>query len=257
MLGQFSTRKDDAHASGEAHDSLTRKDQDRATTKSSSNHGAPTSFFLATEDMLSKSQRDSSTQGVDSTFGIRSISDPVDNSKQDTRLEQESTEISSHPAEEDHARRRSTLRADPKSRDPSTDGPTTYGKDNGTESPSFGFPRLSSALPSVSSFSQDSQGVARSLPSSPKSTSSRSGRPVDEDSVSDGGSQAIASSEDEAEADQARGVVESAPQLIMPSIQMPSRRPFTDRGKETSRVKILIAGDSGKSDSRTLEALRD
>lgn len=37
----------------------------------------------------------------------------------------------------------------------------------------------------------------------------------------------------------------SAPQLIMPTIRMPSRRPFTDRGKGISRLKILIAGDSG------------
>ncbi|RPA74705.1 hypothetical protein BJ508DRAFT_30286 [Ascobolus immersus RN42] len=36
-----------------------------------------------------------------------------------------------------------------------------------------------------------------------------------------------------------------APQLIMPTIKMPSRRPFTDRGKAISRLKILMAGDSG------------
>lgn len=37
----------------------------------------------------------------------------------------------------------------------------------------------------------------------------------------------------------------SAPQLVMPSIKMPSRRPFTDEGKRIGRLKILIAGDSG------------
>jgi len=37
----------------------------------------------------------------------------------------------------------------------------------------------------------------------------------------------------------------SAPQLVMPSIKMPSRRPFTERGKNMGRMKILIAGDSG------------
>ncbi|KAI5808518.1 Septin-domain-containing protein, partial [Peziza echinospora] len=35
------------------------------------------------------------------------------------------------------------------------------------------------------------------------------------------------------------------PQFIMPTIRMPSRRPFTDRGKRVGRLKILIAGDSG------------
>lgn len=37
----------------------------------------------------------------------------------------------------------------------------------------------------------------------------------------------------------------SAPQLVMPSIKMPSRRPFTDEGKRIGRLKLLIAGDSG------------
>ncbi|CCX12258.1 Similar to Septin-7; acc. no. Q6GLZ5 [Pyronema omphalodes CBS 100304] len=36
-----------------------------------------------------------------------------------------------------------------------------------------------------------------------------------------------------------------APQLIMPQIIMPSRRPFTDKGKRIGKLKILIAGDSG------------
>lgn len=36
-----------------------------------------------------------------------------------------------------------------------------------------------------------------------------------------------------------------APQLIMPEITIPSRRPFTMRGKNIGRLKVLIAGDSG------------
>lgn len=61
--------------------------------------------------------------------------------------------------------------------------------------------------------------------------------------MDEGGSQAIASSEDEAEVSPELG--DSAPQLIMPSIKMPSRRPFTTRGKDIGRLKILIAGDTG------------
>ncbi|KAK6503487.1 hypothetical protein TWF481_008504 [Arthrobotrys musiformis] len=34
-------------------------------------------------------------------------------------------------------------------------------------------------------------------------------------------------------------------QFIMPTIKMPSRRPFTPRGREIGRLKILVAGDSG------------
>jgi hypothetical protein len=84
-----------------------------------------------------------------------------------------------------------------------------------------------------------------SAPSSPKSASTRSLRKSDEESISDEtGSQAIASSgEDETEAQST--LMDSAPQLIMPSIKMPSRRPFTQRGKGIGRLKILIAGNQG------------
>jgi hypothetical protein len=64
--------------------------------------------------------------------------------------------------------------------------------------------------------------------------------------MDDVASQAIISSGDEE-----RGVGTemmdsgSAPQLVMPSIKMPSRRPFTERGKNMGRLKVLIAGDSG------------
>lgn len=39
---------------------------------------------------------------------------------------------------------------------------------------------------------------------------------------------------------------DGVPQLVMPSIKMPSRRPFTDEGKRIGRLKVLIAGDSGR-----------
>lgn len=39
----------------------------------------------------------------------------------------------------------------------------------------------------------------------------------------------------------------TAPQLVMPSIKMPSRRPFTDEGKRIGRLKVLVAGDSGRT----------
>lgn len=61
-------------------------------------------------------------------------------------------------------------------------------------------------------------------------------------------SQAIVSSEDEDKEMLPSQVMDSGsiPQLVMPSIKMPSRRPFTDRGKNMGRLKVLIAGDSGK-----------
>ncbi|KAL8941202.1 MAG: hypothetical protein Q9211_001916 [Gyalolechia sp. 1 TL-2023] len=250
MPGQSPTWKDDPQPRDDVHGALLRKDPDRSTSRSSSYHGPPTSFFLATEEMLNKSHLDSNLHGVDSTFGVRSIAEATD----DGRLRQEGADGTRHNSDEDHGRRRSTLRAWPKSRDRSSEE-ATHTKDNGNESPPLGFPRLSSTLPSVSSLSQDSQGANRSLPSSPQSTSSRSGRPADEDSLYDGGSQAIASSEEEADRDQSADVADNAPQLIMPSIQMPSRRPFTERGRSMGKVKILIAGDTGLGKTSLIKSI--
>ncbi|KAL0473864.1 Septin domain-containing protein [Neurospora intermedia] len=47
----------------------------------------------------------------------------------------------------------------------------------------------------------------------------------------------------------------SDPQLIMPSIKMPSRRPFTDQGKSMGRLKVLIAGDSGVGKTSLIKAI--
>ena len=90
-----------------------------------------------------------------------------------------------------------------------------------------------------------SPALGSSLPSSPKSTSTHSLRLSDEDSCDDAASQAIVSSGDE-DNDHEPDPRGTPPQLIMPSIMMPSRRPFTERGNTIGRLKILIAGASGK-----------
>lgn len=60
-------------------------------------------------------------------------------------------------------------------------------------------------------------------------------------------SQAIMSSgEEEGNTESALMDSGSAPQLVMPSIKMPSRRPFTESGKNMGRLKVLVAGDSGR-----------
>ncbi len=71
-------------------------------------------------------------------------------------------------------------------------------------------------------------------------------RSSDVGSLDDNTSQAILSSGDE-ERETGSELIDSgnAPQLVMPSIKMPSRRPFTDRGKNMGKIKVLIAGDSG------------
>lgn len=61
-------------------------------------------------------------------------------------------------------------------------------------------------------------------------------------------SQAIMSSGDEEGAEtttQQGSVGSSFPQLVMPSIQMPSRRPFTTKGKAMGKLKVMVAGETG------------
>lgn len=64
--------------------------------------------------------------------------------------------------------------------------------------------------------------------------------------MDDNTSQAIVSSGEE-DREMGSVLIDSggAPQLVMPSIKMPSRRPFTEKGKHMGRLKVLIAGDSG------------
>ncbi|KAL8683264.1 MAG: hypothetical protein Q9186_000766 [Xanthomendoza sp. 1 TL-2023] len=200
--------------------------------------------------MLNRARSDSDGHAADSTFGVRSLQDPTSDAKE----EHERAEDQHEDVDEDHGRRRSTLRAITRSRDVSHEE-SSSGKGGDIDSPSFGLPRLLSALPSVSSLSQDSQGAHPSLPSSPKSTSSHSFRPSDQESMYDGASQAVASSEDEADTAQSAAVPDSAPQLVMPSIQMPSRRPFTDRGRKMGRLKILLAGDSGLGKTSLIKSI--
>lgn len=87
-----------------------------------------------------------------------------------------------------------------------------------------------------------------SLPSSPKSISNQSFRPLDDISITDEiNTQAVGSAdEDERPRTSPHPGPGGASQLIMPSLKMPSRRPFTERGKALGRFKVLLAGASGK-----------
>lgn len=86
------------------------------------------------------------------------------------------------------------------------------------------------------------------LPSTPTSVSLHSLKLSDEDSVIDEtGSQVITSSgEEEDDVETQQGASMSFPQLVMPSIQMPTRRPFTTKGKNMGKLKVLVAGQAGQ-----------
>jgi hypothetical protein len=92
------------------------------------------------------------------------------------------------------------------------------------------------------------------MPSTPKSGSFRSLRLSDEEeSITDGASQAITSGGEEDEEDEEAGTSpgmdmsgSAMPELVMPSLSMPSRRPFTARGKQMGRLKVCVAGPPGE-----------
>ena len=86
-----------------------------------------------------------------------------------------------------------------------------------------------------------------SFPNSPKSLSSQSLRQLDDISIPD--DESVPREEDNLPAPvptTTPSTSESSSQLVMPSIKMPSRRPFTDKGKAMGRFKVLIAGSSGE-----------
>ncbi|KAK5652509.1 hypothetical protein OQA88_10414 [Cercophora sp. LCS_1] len=71
------------------------------------------------------------------------------------------------------------------------------------------------------------------------------------------GGVSLADTEGEEETEAGASMMDSgsAPQLVMPSIKMPSRRPFTDEGKSMGRLKVLIAGDSGVGKTSLIKAI--
>lgn len=94
-----------------------------------------------------------------------------------------------------------------------------------------------------------------SLPSSPETRSSLSlPQSRASSNADDNSSQAVVSSEDDGP-ELASAVQNSAPQLIMPSIKMPSRRPFTQRGKTMGRCKIMVAGASGSGKTSLIKSI--
>ncbi|KAK7634656.1 hypothetical protein IWX47DRAFT_782314 [Phyllosticta citricarpa] len=126
-------------------------------------------------------------------------------------------------------------------------------------SPAISVPLVAPSQPLTPVQFELSPGPASELPSTPKSVSLRSLRLSDDDSQADeAASQALASSEDEDdEGTQEQEDGDSIPQLVMPSIQMPTRRPFTDRGKSLGKLKVLVAGGAGKKGYSIVQQCED
>ncbi|KAK6430516.1 hypothetical protein LTR95_013327 [Oleoguttula sp. CCFEE 5521] len=96
------------------------------------------------------------------------------------------------------------------------------------------------------------------MPSTPRSASMKSFRLSDEEAsvASETHSQAVQSSnEDEDELAVLPVSSEADPQLVMPSLTLPSRRPFTDRGRHMSRLKVMVVGPSGSGKTSLIKSI--
>ena len=88
------------------------------------------------------------------------------------------------------------------------------------------------------------------MPTTPRSESVQSFRLSDEESsvAWETNSQAVQSLSGDDDDDKVSELdlgQEREPQLVMPSISMPARRPFTERGRTMGRLKVMVVGPSG------------
>ena len=239
--------------------------------------GAPTTFFLRSEEEMNKdsntednrSAAEASTKTIqDSSYGVQSLEDAI-----------ASSVLESPEAEKDNNGHHKTTVLGKRKSPKNPVHPKIIAAAQRIISPES--PRAGSSSSLVSSPSQNSGGEGRrasqevsisqpltpfrlspsptpgdssAQPSTPKTGSLRSLPLSDDDedvAVDEMESQAVESSVGEDEGgDEMRekdGVaVEKAPQLVMPSIRMPTRRPFTERGKWMGNLKILVAGAVGE-----------
>jgi hypothetical protein len=194
----------------------------------------PATFFLSRNPHVSDLEPSIPVEGPDdakeSMYGIQSLSETLYQSEYSESVIPDSPQLATDDLEYHLARRRSTLKADA-----------------GTECSWQASPAAVSRP--LTPLTMGIPDEPSSLPSSPKSISNQSLRPLDDISITDEiNSQAVGSGDEEEPGSPRMG---GASQLIMPSIKMPSRRPFTERGKAMGRFKILLAGPVGKSGSIT------
>lgn len=189
----------------------------------------PATFFLATESDLAR--RGSGTSiSVQDTSPVRTLKQTHEETGQTIKT---SPSRLSGQTRRDGSRRRSTIR-------PSSIEELRH--ESLRQQASNSQP-ASNIRPESAPVSQEP-----SLPGSPKSLSSQSlPRSEDELTQDDYSSQAVESDEESQEQvlTSAVSVQDVAPQFIMPSIRIPSRRPFTDRGKQLGKFKIMVVGSPG------------
>lgn len=216
---------------------------------SNPNRQRPITFFFRTEEEMGEDLK--TPQPRESMFGVQSLEEAIDqadtnhNAKHDTIHYTEGVEESVNSLSESHV---SVESASQIPLTPELVPHTTFTHGSSHISSMEPLPRqVSSAtlsLPLTPVFLQSpwSDSVA---PSSPRSACSlKSFRLSDEESVAGDTNSQAAVGEEENE----QTPVDPAqhfPQLVMPSISMPSRRAFTEKGKNIGKLRIMVAGAHG------------
>ncbi|KAB8616646.1 hypothetical protein FH972_025981 [Carpinus fangiana] len=195
---------------------------------------------------------EASTYGVQSLEDVMSVADSIDPLHQSCTATPEVTH---------HSRSNSSSSFDSS---PSTRSPARqYTRPPSVNTLSMPLTPVFALSPLTGLGAYEADGV-----STPRSTSLRSFRleasDDDSDREDDSISQAVTSGSDEEcpphastaqpESWQTAGQ-SSAPLLVMPSVTMPKRRPFTEKGKQMGKLKILLAGSKGSGKSSLIKSI--
>ncbi|KAF2132192.1 hypothetical protein P153DRAFT_334845 [Dothidotthia symphoricarpi CBS 119687] len=198
----------------------------------------PTAFFLRREEEMEQSRaafQNTEPAGKlrESTFGVQSLADTLEAAfgPEGTAAADKTAKSRNNVGDDDKGTSRSPVRKFKRKL-------SNYGASASLTPTSIG---VSSPMPTSA------------LPGTPRSMSLHSLKLSDEESaLDDVASQVVTSSGEEEEEDEEGGEGEilqdapsSFPQLVMPSIQMPTRRPFTTKGKAMGKLKVLVAGETG------------
>lgn len=215
----------------------------------------PTTFFLRSEEEMELSMAASANKQKNSTYGVQSLEDVLGSSALEEQAGGHGEDDVDKSSLKDVKRRPSKgaeesprIESDENLLRSSTESNPTHTLSSTNASPSQ--PRISSR-PSVSQpltpLRLESPAPSSAVPGSPKSISMQSLRLSDEDStLDDVASQAIISSGEEEDERETEESSKRDLEFVMPSIQMPTRRPFTATGKNMGRLKVLVAGEAGK-----------
>jgi hypothetical protein len=226
--------------------------------KSSVDHPAaasshvPTAFFMRSAEQMEQSlDSSSSAQTVGkqrgSTYGVQSLADTLETAfglESGTASKHTGSNSSTKPAEKDASRSGSHSSSTSAGR-----APESF-KMSPARKMERNAPHAGSTPLTPLRIGAHSPLPTSDMSSTPSAVSLQSLKLDDDDSAMDeSASQAIMSSgeeDGEETTSTQQGASGGFPQLVMPSIQMPSRRPFTTKGKAMGKLKVMVAGEAGK-----------